>query len=490
MKQNDEIEDLFASTFDDFSVEPPPNVKINIDTKIKKNRFNKSWLFIPVLIALVSVIGYLFTPSAKPSIQHSASIPFTNKRSSQNFEKENDQNYTSQNNTSASLDTATKNSNIKTKGQNQENKSINKYTTNTTTKQLTQTTLTNFSKNSKTSNQYNSTKKSKSDLKKKNSSNSSNSSNQTINNSIPTDQTTTSLNASQTGNTQNGNSSNHSNNQNNSTGNNTQNSSKDSIIDRETKDNLTLKADSIAKSDSLNNLVNIAPDNTQKPPIDSTKNASKWLISTHFGSSLTHTTSSNKNFSYTENNSLFMNIEASYYLNNKVNFNSGIQYNSFSNHLIYNTYTYQDSIQTGFDSTMVINPQDSTVSWNVYPVYQIDSLLVSNNQFYNQSSISIPLYIGYTQQLKTNWYFDATGGILLSYQQAKKISSDPLVPDPTIRSMGIKVCVRPQIRYQLNQFGISISSNFGYDLIPTLNWNGVNKKRMYSEFAIGVHYQF
>jgi len=162
----------------------------------------------------------------------------------------------------------------------------------------------------------------------------------------------------------------------------------------------------------------------------------------------------------------------------------------------------KDSIQNGYDSKVIKTtgttvfestnniwiPGESISTTVTFPKYIVSTQIISAHQIYNVTSFGLPVYVGYSYKVGNHLYFEESIGAIFSYQQAKQKSSNFSLPDPTIRTMGVKIAIRPQIRYQFNCFGVSLSSNMGYDLLPALNWNGITRSRYYPDIRVGVHF--
>ena len=99
MKQNDEIEDLFQSTFDDFSVDPPQNVKSSIDDALfnsggKKNRIAFYFATFLIITSITGLILYNNSSTLKSSQKENrtTSVIKTNSSSSKKEDQKEDQN--------------------------------------------------------------------------------------------------------------------------------------------------------------------------------------------------------------------------------------------------------------------------------------------------------------------------------------------------------------------------------------------------------------
>lgn len=534
MKQNDEIENLFESTFEDFSVEPPPSLKIAIDKKINfKRGFNNLWIYIPIIILLLSFVGFMFVNNPNPVNESNSSQLNASENSDKNEEEVFNSKYQSENKSKSNEKISEKrvngNESIKNTdhriGKSENNtlsrSDVDKKTNNSTankqnsTKELTQKIEGNsISKtNSGTKNNF---------IKNINSKNKKNRPTTDRTLSSPDKEksiahTMDDANRSRSGND----SENRSGKSNDINLANTDDEKDDleNLIKKGSDDkigennlnpkdnstnNLGNKADSIENKNDVSDNGNGNPTDslplsvtltdTTKNKIENSSSTASWLLSARFGSSLASNSITNKDYKLSETSAFFINAEASYLFKNNFNITSGFQYNKITNGLQYSTTKY-NYVEIGIDSLTIPNPNDTsgnpgdtTIYYTVYDSTLVD---VIYNQTYSQFSICIPIYFGYNYEINDKWFIDINGGIILSYQQAKRISSDPQIPDPTIRSFGVRGCVRPQIRYQFNdKFGVSFSSNFGYDFVPTMKWSIISRTRIYSEFGIGIHYGF
>jgi hypothetical protein len=227
-----------------------------------------------------------------------------------------------------------------------------------------------------------------------------------------------------------------------------------------------------------------------------------WLISMRSGVVLSKNKLNPSDFLSKESDNYFVNLELSYSFKTKYSISGGLQLNS-SNYELSHIFPIEKQIPNGYDSSIIKVPGPDVLDSNMNPIpgdsifqtittpkYILSTEYYSARQVYNLTSIGVPINFGYSFSIKNNLYFDGFAGLILNYQQAKLKSTDPLLIDPTIRNFGLKIMFRPQIRYQLNHFGISLNSNFGFDSKPSLNWQNIQQKRFYTELGIGFHYKF
>jgi hypothetical protein len=497
MKENDEIEDLFRSSFDDFSVEPPPHVKVSIDERIDFKKKNNSWRGFAFLMTVLFIAGgvYLFSASLfeKQAIVSSNEEQMTNHSDSANESVTNEtRNKKRSLNTSISekstveLKESTTNeispnthASISTKVNLKSEKISTSFATVKKSKVARKVKTEKITPSSNLKMEDNPPSKSKYTSQKKTQKKRSNSIQKTA--TAESFKIVTSEIAI-------------ANNPHNTLKNETETALLENNVISAVKEN-TPGTESPKPVDSLANMLNtvnsikgtvsdsLQTDTLLKIP---TVTHSKWMISSHFGSSkFSNKLASTSIYSLTESKSFYFNMEATRSLKHDFSTTFGFQTNQYVSELSKDVQTIE-YFQNGYDSIII----DTSLN-TVIHLPHLDSTYTNSRlqQFYNITNLSIPVYFGYTQHIFKGVFLDATAGALLSYQTAKFITSDLNSSSPTVRSFGVKMCVRPQLRYQFNRFGISISSNFGYDFIPTLNWTGISRKRSYVEFGIGLHFQ-
>lgn len=529
MKQNDEIEDLFQSTFDDFSVDPPQNVKSSIDDALfnsggKKNRIAFYFATFLIITSITGLILYNNSSTLKSSQKENrtTSVIKTNSSSSKKEDQKEDQNdelleteatkdkLEESNSSKSSLNT----SQLSNKTYSSINKSeLKNKNISAKKKSINSTKNNSFNQSLNGSNSQIKKEKSililpKSDNKLSNTS-LTNSSNKIKNDEInkefingnPVLNSYKASSKSILSNTSNSkltttNSETDNNNPitvNSSTNKNTETT--------EVAENKNTETSSVSTSNLTETGLTTEILNNDEPltnPIDQPVEISQptssplWMLSIRSGSSFSSNINKQNQYKLQEKNAFFFNLESSCKLQNNLNLTSGFQYNKASSEFNYSSI-YSQNVLNGLYDTIITytdtaNP--TIADTTLVPQFKILENKYLGKQVYNQTSFSIPLYAGYSKKIFNNFYFDANAGVIFSYQQAKLITSDLYTPDQTIRNIGIKLCLRPQIRYQFGKFGVSLSSNFGYDIVPTLKWTTIPYKRIFSDFGVGIHYQF
>jgi hypothetical protein len=507
MKEQDEIDHLFQSSFDNFSVEPPPSAKVVIDERLRKNnRFKKRWILALLGVMAVVSIGFLIYPDGNDSkskvlVENDTTTPTIPPLSSSEIPNSHPQKRTAAKHATSYDSTRTprlvpsgstnKNAIDLLSPQPKEgiragNPKVNhkKEALAIRTRKSTPTPFFSEQGHKQEISDPKQLKAKNENEEKKRSSEKESGRNPSVNkvpaeiysemnksdsqveepNKTPINTSSTTKTTDVSGEILMTNSAEEESEGENST---------------ETTEALpTLPSDTVPAE--LSPRGSLIPQ--QGPPLN---NGSLWTISSHFGAARLYNQTSNSHFTVVENQAFYCNVEASYSFQGNWNLSGGFQFNRESAQLHFSTVS-KDSIAV-MDS--ILELPDSTFSF--YTVYQPTETTVKQDQLYKVASFQIPLYFGYSFAITDSWKLDLNGGILLAYQSGKQINSDPLVPTPMLRSFGFKTSFRPQLRYQLtNQFGISLHSNFGYDLRPALNWTETKRTRMYSELGVGLHFRF
>lgn len=481
MKEKDEIEALFSSTFEDFSVEPPADLKKSLDNKL----FNKKskvgyWIFGSIILLGLIVSLTLINQGTSSSIKNSFSSinssseikthPLTQKNN-QSINSDNDvKKKTIENNNIFSEQT------INNKSQTQQVKKADINSKNINTKKsIANKVSTNRNSIKLTSRKVNTQQSilTKSDDGRLNSNKQDNFHSKyavvdySISNNLPKEEIVQSNSINNT------------------------DLAKTNEIEQKTKiDSLTVQKG--IEDTIVNEPTAVAIDsNINQAAIDP---ISKWLISARFGSGVGFNSFKNQNnYDLNEKNTFFLNVELTKMLNSNYSFTSGIQYDQNESLLSYKYDKIENSF-IGFDTTYIpiLDSNGATIGFNteLNPNYENTTLTNILQNRYSVTGITLPIYLGFSTKLNKLFYLDVNSGFLIGYQKARLLSGTANINDPKFNHFGLKVCLRPQIRYEFKNVGISINTSIGYDVIPAMNWSGVKRNRFYSNVGIGFHYSF
>jgi hypothetical protein len=485
MKEKDEIEELFSSTFEDFSVEPPAEFKNSLDKKLfnKKSRYGFWILGSILLLGLISGL-FLFNHSTSKTLKTTSNnsdvaTPYSSELTSNH--SVNKQNHTSKSITSqlkqkVELSNQPQIKSLEAELKN-EKKDITENSIIRSKKDISTNKLTVKNKSTKVkSRRFND--KDKIDNKFEDNQTSidviSNSTlkngiiDNSITNNIPKEEINQSKSINET------------------------DLSKSNDIEQKAKnDSLATSDKSVEETKNVEQVAVAADTNVIQEVKDPISN---WLISARFGSGVGFNSFKNQNiYDVNEKNTIFFNVELTKMLNSKYSFTSGIHFDQNESLLSYK-YEKVETSFIGFDTTYIpiLDSNGATIGYNqeLNPKYENTSSTNVLQNRYSVTGITLPIYLGFSTKLNNNFYLDLNTGLLIGYQQAKLLSGTSNINDPKLNHFGMKVCLRPQVRYQFKKIGVSLNTSIGYDIIPAMNWSGVKRSRIYSNFGVGFHYSF
>lgn len=223
------------------------------------------------------------------------------------------------------------------------------------------------------------------------------------------------------------------------------------------------------------------------------KALSPWSFSCYsggtFGSSFLKNTS-NKNYKMTEHVGFGTSIEANYSLNARFGVTAGIDMNSRKD-VFYKIIPAGDTISIGYTTQLVyLNPviQDSIIDTLYVPNYGVGSTATNQEQIIQHVSYAIPIFMSINLLYKGNWKVNLNTGLRISYVQNKLVSNPLGMLEPGFKSVGLRVNIRPEITYSLEKFGIGCYVNLGYDMIPAIQWTDVKRTRIDYGFGLALKY--
>jgi hypothetical protein len=125
------------------------------------------------------------------------------------------------------------------------------------------------------------------------------------------------------------------------------------------------------------------------------------------------------------------------------------------------------------------------------------SLYKDNNRLEDRSvsikmtSYNIPLMLRYSKQVKnTPFYLDLSTGMsfnVLNYQLIDPSSA--YKSNLTYTKTGMNALLKSHLRYQFNKIGVSLNTNFVYDLKP-VQFVDTKRNRFLIDVGVGLHYKF
>lgn len=519
MKERDEIEDLFASSFGDFEETPPEALKSNLDAKLFPNnavssskKWNWKWLlvFIPV-IGLSAITFYKlqanttsksdkisaavsskneYHKSSKDSNKPYKTAKLNNSKNTKNnslternkpnqksnIQKDNDRRFKKNNLKSI------ENLDIKPKSNNKARMKENPMTfslTKTTKERNSTSSL--QSENSNKITISNSENKANKQPKTQNSENEINSNSfievsansiakselveqNAINNQTSTIENKIESTISKTE---------------NNTG---QNTTNDSI---KTTTEITKEKTDSSKiaSTKINEVLNeIKKDNTQK-------NKPLWSIYFYGGIANGLNFINPTSTLLKEKIGTNFSIEANYGFHPKMSLSAGLGL-ELRSEIYSKEFINIDSVITNYTVTYITDSMNNIIDSIVTNFYENDTTLLTENQTISYTVFSFPIYFNYTFFSKNNWSGAIGAGIRLNYFKTTINSTSANFASPTLSNIGLQLQLRPQLTYNWTKVGIGVYGNFGYDAIQATSWTDFTRKRYNYGVGILVKYRF
>ena len=467
MKEQDEIKELFKNSLENLEVKPPEIVKIKIDQEISQieSRGKVKWIYFAGISTLIFILA-LFLLNQEDSNYSTKNLA----RKESSFDKQN-----SKVDQSVGMVNPTKKNRNSMDGQKKQKSKVNKQKQSLLDEKVS-SEIKNNSQNirnsilplKKSSNNFENTKKEK----KGNS----------IRNNQKRKRKVSKSNPIQTKETENS----------NKLIKDVENINNDNLAENSTKNtalaNKCIDSNSISAIDTIRNMMKDSSDDMTKMMVEpNTKR--QWLLSFKTGSSIgINQFKAPASFTLNEKSGLFLQTEFAYYLNSKMAISSGLNYVQNKEVFNINETILVDSVIQSYNYTYIIDSMQNIIDSIAIPVYGSDSMNINSSNNYQVFAVGLPILFQYSFELNPKLFLDLSTGAIINMQGSKVISETASSATRNIHQFGMKVCLRTELRYQFSNFGVSLNSNFGYDLKPIQTWENSERRRSYLNLGIGVHY--
>lgn len=241
-----------------------------------------------------------------------------------------------------------------------------------------------------------------------------------------------------------------------------------------------IKIDTVQVTESKTTNVitsNTATDN--KVPISKASSFSLTIFSgTTFGlSSLKQPSTSN--FEIKESLGFSSNIEVNYILNSRFGLGAGVDINSRTDNF-YKIETKSDSVYVGMMSQYIYDSQntDSIIDTIYVEQYDVSTFQVEQSQFIRHTSFALPLSFNWNFYNKGKWNYGLATVVRLSYVNNKLVSNEHNFEIPTFKKFSARLSLRPQVIYSFDKFSLGAYLTAGYDLIPIIHWTDIQRNRL------------
>lgn len=484
MKEQEDIDQLFKSAFDDFEVAPPPAVKQSIDLAIagKPKKF-PYWIVAILLLVTTAVIAGIFMFNSEQQTQLAATTKQENTENTAStqalsVEAEPGKTDETHHNTgnasvkSVSAQSASSAENTGGKKTGNKGKSTAQNAGGAFRSGQEKSTKNQTASETSSSQKARAASRSKQSKRTKKDSPSAGSTKQNPVNPLSSAYESNADDPAK----------------NNSSEGSTQNEDpKQEAVKQASKTEEASKTEQTAAKDTLTPYAE--EDTTVVPPKNRQKEKQGLLLSlkpgTTFGFNQRKDTSS---IVMKERSAFFIQAEATYGFTPRLAVTSGLSYEGWKEDYS-RTGLAIDTVVTGYyyeyisDSSGII---DSILT----PIYETQTATVELRNSYKLYSIGVPVFFTYSQSLSQKLNLDLSAGAILGIQGSKTVSEEFDMGSATVNKFGLKTCLRAQLRYQFSSWGVSLNTNFGYDLFPVHSWEQLDRtSRMFLNVGAGVHYQ-
>jgi hypothetical protein len=186
-----------------------------------------------------------------------------------------------------------------------------------------------------------------------------------------------------------------------------------------------------------------------------------------------------------------LNLELAYTFQNQFILGGGMLYQS--NKFVVRKPVYEDySFPTGAsDTTWVIDPNDPDSNFIeiVTPIYQTDSVLTSKSSVYRLNAMSFPLFFGKQFTLTDHFGLNMYGGMCINYHSLRAIGNSSLT-NIELNKWGFQGMFRPEIIYRFQHWSLSSFVNLQYNFIDPIRVESLVAPKYRLSFGFGVHYLF
>lgn len=204
-----------------------------------------------------------------------------------------------------------------------------------------------------------------------------------------------------------------------------------------------------------------------------------------------------------ERNPFYLHADVTYRFSPRIGGSTGINYFKHSETLS-NSFTVTDTVETSateyftLDTFEIVTDTSGNIDTNYFQItdsivvttYTIENNTVTQQSVYRVSSFALPLMIYYQQRLTDRLFLDLMAGGVLSYQKLRfEDTQNPDNQSVLVHHFGFRACLKTNIRYQFSRFGVSLNTNFSYDMKP-VSYQQASRKRQVIDYGFGVWYNF
>jgi len=246
-------------------------------------------------------------------------------------------------------------------------------------------------------------------------------------------------------------------------------------------------ADSSGMATAADSIPVVVPPAQGPPPASGEP---KWMLSAYAGPNFGLNSKSNGTKAYSERGSYLLSLEIQRYFG-QYSVSSGLSYGKrgdlFTTSGSFNTITY-----LGTDSVAVYDPQgDSILYYTYFEDYDTAVTTWEERRLNTVTTFGIPLYAGRHFQFGTSsWGLQVNAGATFNFHTIKYRSPDLDLSVLTMNKFGINGVLRLHGTYEWNKVCFSAGVTAGWDFKPAVTGTGFDRKRYYLTPQLGIHWKF
>lgn len=202
--------------------------------------------------------------------------------------------------------------------------------------------------------------------------------------------------------------------------------------------------------------------------------------------------SSVKRTTISESSGLNLGAEFGYHFNGRIGITGGIEYSASNSEVMEHDTTGQVELVDEYWAYIYNNPvtQDSIIDSNYVYEYGWVSSDITNTSMVKSQSFSLPVYLNYNIPVGTKMNLGLYTGARLNFLNQKFIDDNGAILNPKLSKFSLSVMFRPELTYQFNKFGVGLYGRFGYDVKPGMHWETMRRNRFEVGGGLVLKYRF
>ncbi|GEM_PF-3824398 len=183
-------------------------------------------------------------------------------------------------------------------------------------------------------------------------------------------------------------------------------------------------------------------------------------------------------------------VEALVFNRGRYSISTGIDF-SQRNYSLSNETTSTESVYVGDSLVVVFDTNQQVIDSIFYPMFENITTIAEEGSLIAHQSFGIPLYANYRMSIGRKSIINMGLGVRFSYNSYKIKDEISGFSYPEFKTFGLNVQLRPEYTYPINKLSIGIYGKLEYDLLQGMQWvNGLNQRRWATGGGLVVRYNF